>query len=307
MKLFVLAFALLATSLLAEELNHTDIDWSTVKPIVYYPKFWDNKSPEYRPPISFFANYERQSRNLEGRIVGGQIAQPHQFPYQVALLTFIPDIGGQGFCGGSLVGTRTVLTAAHCVDGGTSGTAIFGAHFFRENEPNQHRQDFLGNHIILHPGWNVQLIQNDVAVVQVPSVVPVVPNVIRAVILPSASDVNYDFAGEDAVASGWGVFNQANPPVVSDVLRYVYDRVITVPQCRVSTIGIAGPNNICMTGTQNRGACNGDSGGPLTVRRGGESMHVGIASFVVASCHNTLPSVFVRTTSYLTWINANTV
>lgn len=74
MKIFVLGFVLLATSSLAYEHKNGDIDWSTVRPIVYYPKFWDNKSPELRPPPSFFAKYERQTRNIGGRIVGGQIA-----------------------------------------------------------------------------------------------------------------------------------------------------------------------------------------------------------------------------------------
>lgn len=75
MKFFVLGFALLATSSFAEEFQNVDIDWSTVKPIVYYPNFWDNKSPELRPPTSFFENYERRARLPTGRIVGGQIAQ----------------------------------------------------------------------------------------------------------------------------------------------------------------------------------------------------------------------------------------
>jgi len=306
MKLFVLTLAVLATSSFAEAFNNSHIDWSTVRPIVYYPKFWDNKPAELRPPPSFFKSYERRARNIEGRIVGGQIAQPHQFPYQVALMTFIPELGGQGFCGGSLIGTRTILTAAHCVDGGTSGTAICGAHYFRNPEPNQHVQNFQAPHIVMHPAWNPNLIQNDVAVVQLPGTVNLIPGAIRPAILPTPSDVNYDFANEDGVVSGWGVFSQDNP-VVSDVLRYVYDNIITIPQCTISSIGLANANNICMTGTQNRGACNGDSGGPLTVRRGGESMHVGIVSFGIASCWNTLPSVFVRTTSYLTWISQNTV
>lgn len=59
----------MATSSLAK---NVDVDYSTVKPIVYYPEFWDNKSPELRPPVSFFKRFDRQG--FEGRIVGGQIA-----------------------------------------------------------------------------------------------------------------------------------------------------------------------------------------------------------------------------------------
>lgn len=89
------------------------------------------------------------------------------------------------------------------------------------------------------------------------------------------SDINYDFAGEDGVVSGWGVTNSANP-VAAEVLHYVYDNILTHAQCSFSIPVIIQPTMICMTGTGNRGACNGDSGGPLTVRRGGNSMQVGI-------------------------------
>lgn len=163
------------------------------------------------------------------------------------------------------------------MDGATLGTAILGAHFFQnQSEPNQRRHDFEFDDILIHPQWNPTLVQGDVAVIQLPTAVDLIAGAIRPAILPALSDVNYDFANENAVASGWGVFSQENP-VVSDVLRYVYDNVITVTQCAISTIGLANAQNICMTGTQNRGVCNGDSGGPLTVARGGLSMHVGIS------------------------------
>jgi len=46
------------------------------------------------------------------RITNGIIAAPCQFPWQVALI-----IDNAYFCGGSLIGKKWVLTAAHCVEG----------------------------------------------------------------------------------------------------------------------------------------------------------------------------------------------
>jgi len=49
------------------------------------------------------------------RIVGGVEATPHSWPHQAAL--FIDDMY---FCGGSLISSEWVLTAAHCMDGSVS-------------------------------------------------------------------------------------------------------------------------------------------------------------------------------------------
>jgi len=307
MKFLVFSLVLLASSsAIADEFKNVDIDWSTVKPIAHYPKFWDNKPVMMRPSPSFFEKHEREAGQLEGRIVGGRMAQPHQFPYQVAVLMFLPSIGGTALCGGSLVGTSTILTAAHCVEGALSGTIVLGAHFLtNQSEPNQRRIAVDGSAVVLHPQWDPLLIRDDVAIVRLPGPAPLIPGVIQAAILPTPADANYNFAGEDGVVSGWGVTNSANP-VAADVLHYVYDNILTPLQCLLS-IPIVQASHICMTGTGNRGACNGDSGGPLTVRRNDASMHVGIVSFGIAlgGCENIFPSVFGRTTSYLQWLYDN--
>ena len=44
------------------------------------------------------------------RVIGGAVAEPHTWPWSVALLKF-----GTYFCGGSLIDNQWVLTAAHCL------------------------------------------------------------------------------------------------------------------------------------------------------------------------------------------------
>ena len=46
------------------------------------------------------------------KIVGGVEAEPNSWPWQVALFF---DAGW--FCGGSIIDTNWVMTAAHCADG----------------------------------------------------------------------------------------------------------------------------------------------------------------------------------------------
>ena len=46
-----------------------------------------------------------------GRVVGGSDALPGEFCWQVALINSL----NQYLCGGALIGTQWVLTAAHCV------------------------------------------------------------------------------------------------------------------------------------------------------------------------------------------------
>jgi len=48
------------------------------------------------------------------KIVGGQPATVGQFPHQAALL-----ISGTSFCGGNLICSNWVLTAAHCGNAGS--------------------------------------------------------------------------------------------------------------------------------------------------------------------------------------------
>lgn len=54
----------------------------------------------------------RKGPQISPRIIGGQEATPHAYPYQVGI--YVTYSGRTDFCGGSLVSKNYVLTAAHC-------------------------------------------------------------------------------------------------------------------------------------------------------------------------------------------------
>lgn len=60
-------------------------------------------------------NSEAEVAQHRGRIIGGTEATSHQFPYLVGITSHVIT-GINGWCGGSLVSTNFVLTAAHCVN-----------------------------------------------------------------------------------------------------------------------------------------------------------------------------------------------
>lgn len=112
-----------------------------------------------------------------------------------------------------------------------------GAHFLSNaNEPNQRRIAVSAGDILLHPGWDPSIIRNDIALVQLPA--PTELNAfIRPAILPTVDQLNNDFSGELGVVSGWGRFSD-DLPQSSDVLRFVYDNIMTNTLCTVRFPGL---------------------------------------------------------------------
>lgn len=111
--MFLCAFTTLAVA----QTGNTDIDWSTVRPIYEFPE-WQDSHPGHMRLLrkdELMEKTKEMSFGPSGRIVGGQEADRHQFPYQVGLVLHLAT--GNGWCGGSLISRNYVMTAAHCIDG----------------------------------------------------------------------------------------------------------------------------------------------------------------------------------------------
>merc|ERR1712055_823631 len=239
---------------------------------------------------------------IEDRIVGGHEAAHHEWPWQVAL--FIDDAW---FCGGALISENYVLTAAHCADGASYFDVMAGAHNVRaSSEPN--RVEITSYNGWTHPGWNSNDLSNDLALIELPSALPM-NDYISASCLPEAGDV--PSVGSLVSITGWGKPSD-NAGGISPVLREVRDiPVISNSDCN-DVYGIVGPGVICIDTAGGRGSCNGDSGGPLIQKAGGKSAgdqwtQVGIVSFgASAGCEVGMPAGFTRTEYYLDWIKSET-
>lgn len=114
MKVLLVLCAFAAIAAARDIGNVPKIDYSSVKPMTEMPGFYE-RHPLLKGlgALHQLANFGRKNSNSQ-RIVGGIEATPNSFPYQAGLLLHMPE--GTGFCGGSIVSTRYILTAAHCVD-----------------------------------------------------------------------------------------------------------------------------------------------------------------------------------------------
>ncbi|KAH8302585.1 hypothetical protein KR044_008464, partial [Drosophila immigrans] len=235
--------------------------------------------------------------SIQGRITNGLTASTGQFPYQVGLS--FASSAGSWWCGGSIIDNAWVLTAAHCTDSASSVTIYYGATV---RTSAKLVQTVASSNFIQHASYNSIVLRNDISLIKTPSVA--FTSEISKVALPAIASSYSTYAGEKAVASGWGKVSDSASSVAS-TLQYETFEVVSVATCQ-STYGslIATAKVICIATPNKISTCNGDSGGPLVLAS--SKVLIGVTSFVSsAGCESGAPAGFTRVTSYLDWIKDN--
>lgn len=255
----------------------------------------DENKNRFRRNLRTFRDLEEDERNKNNirfnqkttpskqiRIVGGIDAEDDEFPTFVSL--------GLG-CGGSLISSNLVLTAAHCLLAPWSSDATIGAEKIKDSNGLERRITGYA----IHPKYSFTTNNYDFAIMRLEDEVPASEVVPIALNRNKMMPANFD----DLTVIGLGTIGEGGK--LSESLQKITVPSIPHNYCsRLYQGGIKKKSMIC-AGGNGKDSCQGDSGGPLTSDADGSL--VGVVSFGFGCATGRFPGVYSRVSGAIEWID----
>ncbi|XP_063292702.1 trypsin-like [Pelobates fuscus] len=220
------------------------------------------------------------------RIIGGENCVAHSQPWQSSILYFSEHV-----CGGTLIDSNWVLTAAHC--NLPSLQVRLGEHNLLVYEERE-QFNYAGK-ICPHKDFNSDTYENDIMLLKLAT--PANLNAYVQTIPLASSDVQQN---TKCLVSGWGTTSSPTA-TFPDILQCVNVQSVSTATCQQAYPDDVINDNMLCAGVEEGGkdSCQGDSGGPLVCN---SQLH-GITSWGNVPCAVAgKPGVYTNVSKYLKWI-----
>ncbi|XP_062988482.1 vitamin K-dependent protein C isoform X2 [Elgaria multicarinata webbii] len=232
------------------------------------------------------------------KVTGGLPVGKGDSPWQVMLR----NSAGRFKCGGVLINSNWVLTAAHCVVGEQRIRLSFGKYYRRRKDDNV--EDIIADRLVPHENYSAITSDNDIALLHLHH--PVHINRFKLPIcLPSKNLAEQELMkeGTKVVVTGWGAQSEDNKKNLSSVLKYIEVPLASRNDCVHAMWHDLSDNMLCagILGDR-RDACGGDSGGPMVTKFKDTWFLVGLVSWGEGCGNPDNFGIYTKISSYLDWI-----
>ena len=233
------------------------------------------------------------------RIVGGQSATEGEHPWVVYLSA--RSQGTRAYCGGALIASDWVVTAAHCVADDDEDDVVYIVAGVFAVSTSTSANAFVVQDTYVHPGWGGSSDFDDIALLKLANPVPSSLVDLYAE-LPSLSlDGALAGTGDDLKVLGWGATSEDGGS--SNTLLEVTVPVTSEAECQRVYGSINYDTQVCAGFPRGgRDSCQGDSGGPAIFTDDDQDYLAGVVSYGRGCAQVDSPGVYTRTAGYLDWV-----